>query len=120
MKTMDKAEAIRIVQALADGRDPETSQPLPLNAPYQKPPVLRALFFALKVLESDPHRPENVGKPWDKSEDERLCERFDSGVGVKELAIEHERSRNAIRSRLVKLGKIERTVTRQTSPSVAT
>jgi len=32
----------------------------------------------------------NVGKPWDKSADELLCQRFNSGVAVKELAMEHE------------------------------
>lgn len=104
---MEKPEAIRIIKALANGVDPETSEALASNSPYQKPEVLQALFFALKVLEGNPNRPENVGKPWDKTEDELLCQHFDSGVAVKELALEHKRSRNAIRSRLVKLGKVE-------------
>jgi len=52
--------------------------------------------------------PERAGRPWGDKEDELLAKRFDDGVDIKKLAIKHKRTRGAIESRLVKLGKIER------------
>jgi hypothetical protein len=86
----------------------------PPDSPYQNPQVIRALFSALTALEgkreyrqSKRNLPENAGKPWDPSEDELLCKRFDVGLSVGEMAREHKRTEGAIRARLVRLGKID-------------
>ena len=111
---METSEAIRILQALAEGVDPHTGEVYPPDSPYQNPQVIRALFFALRALESkqgnkQPKRDlaENAGAPWAASEDESLCKRFDAGAGVNEIAREHGRTEGAIRARLVRLGKID-------------
>lgn len=46
------AEAIRILQALGAGCDPETGELLPESAQLQSPSVLRAIFTAIRALES--------------------------------------------------------------------
>ena len=47
---------------------------------------------------------ENQGKPWEPEEDDYLRRAFLAGVGIKELSDELKRTREAIRSRLKKLG----------------
>lgn len=49
---MELSNAIQIVQALADGVDPHTGEAFPDNSPYQHPQTVRALFTAVKALES--------------------------------------------------------------------
>lgn len=50
--------------------------------------------------------PANAGKAWTAEEDQLLCQAFDSGIAVKELAVKHSRSAAALNARLFKLGKI--------------
>ena len=111
---MERTEAIQIVQTLADGRDPQTGAPFPSDSPYQSAQVTRALFFAVRSLEvrrapgpRNRNLPENAGKPWSASDDEVLARRFDDAVEVGELAQEFKRTDEAIRARLVRLGKID-------------
>ena len=111
---MEPSEALHIVESLADGVDPYTGEIFPAESPYQNPQVVRALFMALRALERLEARqrrkrrlPESAGKPWDASEDELLCERFDAGASVSELAREFRRTDGGIRARLVRLGKID-------------
>ena len=47
---------------------------------------------------------EKQGKPWEPEEDDYLRRAFQSGVEIKELSDELKRTRDAIRSRLKKLG----------------
>ena len=47
-----------------------------------------------------------AGKGWATDEDEQLAQAFDAGTAIQVLAATHERSRGAIRARLMKLGKI--------------
>ena len=47
---------------------------------------------------------ENQGKPWTAEEDDYLRRAFPAGTEVKELSVELKRTREAIRSRLKKLG----------------
>lgn len=76
------------------------------------PNVVRALFIAAKALERMERTerrantlPEHAGKAWDAAEEQQLCEEFDSGKTVAEIARIHQRTRGAIQSRLERLGK---------------
>jgi hypothetical protein len=111
---MEISEALRIIQALADGVDPNTGEVFPVNSPYQHPQVVRALFTAAKTLERSERRarrddrlPENAGKSWDHAEDRQLCQGFDAGMPISQLAQQHKRTEGSIRARLEKLGKIQ-------------
>ena len=111
---MTTTEARKIIESLADGRCPQTGQKLPADSTYQQPDVVRALFVAARALtraEQSEQRasslPEHAGRAWNPAEEQRLCESFDAGKTVAELARIHERTRGAIQSRLERLGKIE-------------
>ena len=118
---MEKADALKIIQRLADGIDPHTGQVFGADSPYQHPDTVRALFVALRALDAPPaqapskqratatgeNAPSNSGKPWSDDEDKALAAAFDAGRKILELATAHQRSRFAIEVRLAKLGKIE-------------
>ncbi len=114
---MEKADAVKIIQQLANGIDPHSGEVFRADSPYQHPDTVRALFFALHALESDaapkaraasasPTAPQNAGKPWSDEEDKTLAAAFDAGKQIPDLAAAHGRSRFAIEARLAKLGKI--------------
>lgn len=110
---MQTMEALKILQALADGANPNTGEILSSGSLYQDPQVVRALMTAVHVMERQQERerrirflPANTGKAWDKTEQEQLCRDFDAGTSIKELASRHARTQFAIQSRLVKLGRI--------------
>ena len=118
---MERDNAAKILQTLADGIDPATGEPFPASSPYQRADVVRALYIAVQAL-GNPSRAkasapqdkpglENAGRPWSQEEDARLGRAFDAGKSVEILAEEHKRSRFAIEARLVKLGRIEDTST---------
>ena len=108
---MDLSEALRIVRSLADGIDPHTQQKLPSVCHH--PDTIRALFLAVGALEkvkrNEERRaslPEKAGVAWSQHEEARLVASFDSGSQPSELAKLHGRTEWAIRSRLIKLGKL--------------
>lgn len=110
---MEISKALEIIKALSDGVDPFTGEIFPPDSPYQHPETVRALFKALDALERMQQRekrqkslPENAGKPWSEEEDKLLMDQFDKGVSLKELSRNHERTEGAIKSRLIKLGRI--------------
>jgi len=111
---MNDARALATLQALANGTDPVTGATLPAGSPYQHPDTVRALYHAIRVLESAaggskrPARnaPGNSGKPWSPGEDAQLASAFDAGQSMEALAAAHGRSRFAIEARLAKLGKV--------------
>ena len=112
-ETMETSEALRIIQSLADGIDPHTGEVFSDGSPYQHPQVLLALLLAVRALERFEDRqrrgrplPVNAGKPWNDDEEKLLCEGFDGGSAVSELAQKHRRTEGAIQSRLEKLGKV--------------
>jgi hypothetical protein len=113
--TMDQEKALGILQSLSNGADPFTGQPFPADSPYQHPEVVRALFQAVRAMESavaaqkrQAARPAggNSGKPWAKEEDERLLAAFDQGRSIDDLAGAHARSRLAIEARLARYGRV--------------
>jgi hypothetical protein len=114
---MEAERAANILRALADGVDPFTGEVLDDRSPLQNPECVRALFAAVEALEGRPSDrskragrnrglPGRAGEPWDGREDGELMERFDAGWNVADLAKHHQRTRGAIRTRLVRLGKI--------------
>jgi len=112
---MEKDAALKIIEQLAHGVDPNTGEIFAADSPYQHPDTVRALYLALRELRAPPatkrtaaaeNAPQNAGKPWSGDEDQALAAAFDAGGRIPELAIEHRRSRFAIEARLAKLGKI--------------
>ena len=111
MEAVSDTESLHILRALADGKHPLTGEALPEESCYQSAKVLRALLAGIEALERTAKRktrvlPAGAGKPWDGEEDESLVADFESGTAIAELAQMHQRTEGAIRSRLLKLGKL--------------
>ena len=111
---MSPLEAKKIIDALANGIDPETGEILLSQSTFNSPQVIRALFVAASALERAARRadrdnslPNNAGRSWSEGEDKQLLVIFDSGTPVKEIAARHGRTLGAITSRLVRLGRIK-------------
>ncbi|MCC6608835.1 MAG: hypothetical protein IT515_04040 [Burkholderiales bacterium] len=116
--TMNDERVLAILQALANGVDPASGAAFPAESPYQRPDTVRALYHAIRALEtilskarsgerrSGPTPPGNSGKPWSPEEDTALATGFDAGQPLEALAAAHGRSRFAIEARLAKLGKV--------------
>ena len=110
---MNRAESLTILKQLADGIDPYTGEMLPEYSPYQQPKTVRALFYAIMVLEGTKEHAQkatpkfvNAGKSWEPGEDDQLKAEFDSGMSISEMVQKHQRTPAAIEARLFKLGKI--------------
>lgn len=111
---MSPLDAKKIIDALANGVDPETGEILPAQSTFNNPQVIRALFVALKALDGAARRaernsslPGNAGRSWQETEDKDLLASFDAGVPIKEIAAKHGRTQGAIAARLVRLGRIK-------------
>jgi hypothetical protein len=111
--TMSPLEAKKIIDALANGIDPDTGEILPAQSTFNSPQVIRALFVAGNALvraakraDRDNSLPNNAGRSWSDVEDKELLVIFDAGTPVKEIAVKHGRTLGAIASRLVRLGRI--------------
>jgi hypothetical protein len=111
---MQSDEALVIIKALADGINPQTGEVFPYDSPYQHPQSVRALMLAVQAMQQVEERPRrerilpaNAGKPWSLEDDRELCQRYDGGDSIEDLAAETGRTRGAIRSRLVKLGRLQ-------------
>jgi hypothetical protein len=112
---MDDIKALTIVSALANGVNPQTGEVFDVESPYQSADVIRALYIAVRALETTtrtklrPSRnrlPSNAGKPWTENEDLELLEKFDEGVSVAELARAHDRTPAGIQARLERHGRL--------------
>lgn len=112
---MEREKTLEILKTLADGIDPGTGERFPASSPYQHADIVRALYCAIRAMEGTTQMksgaqpkpaPENAGHPWSEEEDARLGKAFEAGKSIDELAVAHKRSKWAIESRLVRLGKI--------------
>ena len=110
---MELVQVIEIVKSLADGLDPQTHEPLAHESVYQNPDAARALYTAVGVLEEARQReerkaqlPPNTGRAWDEAEDQKLRDEFHRALPFDQMAQVPCRTRGAIISRLVKLGKV--------------
>ena len=119
---MEKEQALRILNALANGVHPATGEKFAADSPYQHPDTVRALFEAMRAVEGGgggaqtpapaperkPALPQSgSGSRWSGEEEQRLANAFDAGRTVDELARAHQRSRAAIEARLVRLGRLD-------------
>ncbi len=111
---MDKKRAAEILKSLVQGIDPDGGAPLPANEVIQRREVSQALLLAeiccRESIERDlqrARRPVKTGAAWSESEDEELLKDFDSGIPINQLAEKFQRSRSAIGSRLMRLGRAD-------------
>ena len=117
---MDREQALKILNALANGVHPATGEVFAADSAYQHPDTVRALFEAVRAMEgSRPPAssaaaerktgdvPANTFVRWTHEEEERLAAGFDAGRTSAELAKLHTRTRAAIEARLLKMGKID-------------
>ena len=122
---MNREQTLRTLNALANGIHPATGEKFGADSPYQHPDSVRALFEAMRAVESaaspapapvSPAAPAPARRPmpesgsgsrWSPEEEQRLVASFDTGRTVDELARAHNRSRAAIEARLVRLGKMD-------------
>jgi hypothetical protein len=112
--TMDESKAFTIVSALANGVNPLTGELFAFDSPYQAPDVIRALYSAVRALETVNRRSArvhaslgNAGKAWSEEEDRQLLAEFDRGRPIAELAQAHSRTRGGIQARLVRHGRLQ-------------
>jgi hypothetical protein len=112
---MDDIKALGIVSALANGVNPQTGEVFDVDSPYQSADVIRALYIAVRALETTtrtklrPGRtrmPTNAGKPWTETEDCELLEKFDQGLTIADLARAHDRTAAGIQARLERHGRL--------------
>ena len=116
---MEREQALKILNALANGVHPVTGEVFAADSPYQHPDTVRALYEAVSALGGERNEartaerapagemPSGAFVRWTPEEEERLAAEFDAGRTTAELAKLHERSRAAIEARLLKLGKID-------------
>src|SRR3990170_491147 len=112
---MERQQALRILNSLANGVHPATGEVFAADSPYQHPDTVRALFEAVRSLdraETDgktkgPEVPSGTFVRRTPEEEERLAAGFDAGKTSAELAKLHNRSRAAIEARLLNLEKID-------------
>lgn len=111
---MTDQEALDIVQALVEGVDPFTNEPLAVESVCVNPAVNTALNAASQALESKikaaarrASLPSKAGAPWDETEAQLVLQAYEAGDSIKEIAARQQRTQGAIRSRLVKLGVLE-------------
>ena len=110
---MDAGESLAIVRSLANGIDPMTGETFSPDSAYQRPQTVRALYHAAEALEQQERverrraqAPANTREPWSEDDDRGLLAAFDAGRSLDELAAAHQRSKQAIRARLLKYGRL--------------
>ncbi len=116
---MERQQAMKILNALANGVHPATGEVFASDSPYQHPDTVRALYEAVRTMEVNDSRPApnperktgdvpaNTFVRWSLEEEVRLGAGFEAGKSSAELAKLHNRSRAAIEARLLKMGKID-------------
>lgn len=111
---MDETKASKILRLLADGIDPKSGKSLRATSPFNQPDSIRALLRGIDAIhalseQAAPKKtpPPMAGGKWDEEELAHLVEGFESGSSLEDLAAAHQRTKGAIRSRLVKLGYFE-------------
>lgn len=108
----EATEMRRILTALSEGIDPISGERFEGDSPYAHPKIIAALKFALTMR--DPRKPRgegkeglaNAGKPWLDHDRARVIEAFKSGITIKDIARELQRTDGSIMAELLKQGVI--------------
>lgn len=110
---MNNQEAVNIMQALIDGINPLSDEPLPNNSLCLNSDIQWALQAAIPALKSRTHYdereaklPANTSNPWTDEEKQLLIAGFDKGSSVTTIFEQHQLTKGSITSRLLKFGKI--------------
>jgi len=107
---METQEALKIVRALANGKNPENDEALEANSICLRPAVIKALNRSIAAMvaaqERERNRPANAIRAWTRAEDAQVFEAVRKGIPLDEIAKAHNRTVASIVVRLVKLGKI--------------
>lgn len=113
MTNVLSSEDVALLAMLAEGVDPVTGEVLPSEHLLQHPRIVRALLHSVHALERQRKvakrgvtLPGNAGARWTKQKDADFVSAFDAATSVPEIARKHGRTKGAITSRLVRLGKI--------------
>jgi DNA-binding NarL/FixJ family response regulator len=102
---MNLEQVTQTLDALANGVDPATGSRIPIDA-FHSPDVVRALFMASNLLRGHGRR-QAAGSRWTEEEEAKVARAFDAGQSIADIAREHKRTKGAITSRLVKLGRLD-------------
>lgn len=112
---MEKQSCIQILRSLALGVDPSTGEVLTESCLKDRH-IVKALIKAANAIDPEYKRQQHeirnkeqkkLGVPWTKEEDYQLLTEFDSNMPIPMIAIEHQRSAGAIKSRLIRFGKLQ-------------
>ncbi len=110
---MDLAAAKATLKFLVEGVDPVTGHAIPKPMVLHHAVVIRALLYALAVLEADELRsrrrarlPRNTGRPWRQADDAQVLKAFQGGEPLDRIAAAHQRSLASVESRLERLGAL--------------
>ncbi|ELS9256580.1 hypothetical protein R6H74_004618 [Vibrio parahaemolyticus] len=109
---MEQEKAYSIIDALANGIDPNTGECFPEDSPYNNPDVIRALFFVLrnkpaqkkqkKSLEEKQREnvekglPKNYGLPWTDESVEYVINQYHANASIDVIAQDVARKPNSI------------------------
>ena len=109
---MDQEKAYSIIDALANGINPNTGEFFPEDSPYNNPDVIRALFCVLrnkptqkkqkKSLEEKQQDniskgfPKNYGLPWTDESVEYVISQYQTNTPIDVIAQEVARKPNSI------------------------
>ncbi|EPA0960909.1 hypothetical protein ACQZVH_004320 [Vibrio parahaemolyticus] len=109
---MDQEKAYSIIDALANGIDPNTGEYFPEDSPYNHPDVIRALFYVLrnkptqkkqkKSLEEKQQEniskglPKNYGLPWTDETVEYVISQYQTNTSIDVIAQEIARKPSSI------------------------
>lgn len=109
---MDQEKAYSIIDALANGIDPNTGEYFPEDSPYNNPDVIRALFYVLrnkltqkkqkKSLEEKQQEniskglPKNYGLPWTDETVKYVISQYQTNTSIDVIAQEVARKPSSI------------------------
>ena len=110
MKDFSKTDAYKLMRDLHSGNYHYTEE-IKLQEFLQRPEIKKTLSTALHAMERldfitrAQWTAQNSWNIWSKEEDQRLVNAFDRCLSINSLAAIHQRSEEAIRNRLIMLGK---------------
>ena len=109
---MDQEKAYSLIDALANGIDPNTGEYFPEDSPYNHPDIIRALFYVLrnkptqkkqkKSLEEKQQEniskglPKNYGLPWTDETVEYVINQHQANTSIDVIAQEVARKPSSI------------------------